>query len=250
MPEIEIFPDPSSLATRAAEVFVGLAAEALKSHGRFTVALAGGTTPEKTYALLGEAQLNWSNIHVFWGDERCVPPDHAESNYGKAARILLDRIAIPRENVHRIHGELPAEEAAHDYELALCRLFGAELPRFDLVLLGLGTDGHTASLFPGIPALKEKNHWAVSVIHRILPPPPVDRITLTPLVLNAAANVIFLVSGSDKAEILNRVMKSPDPSEPLPAQAIRPGSGRLRWFLDRSAAARLASGRHGKSQAQ
>jgi 6-phosphogluconolactonase len=239
MPEIKIFPDSGSLANQAAEAFVSLAFEALKFHGRFTVALAGGSTPEQTYALLAEAPLKWRNVHIFWGDERCVPPGHSESNYGKAARILLDRIAIQPGHVHRILGELPAEEAARSYELELRRVFDGELPRFDLVLLGLGTDGHTASLFPDTPELKENNRWAVAVTHRTPPPPMVDRVTLTLPILNAAANVIFLVAGTDKAEILNRVLHHPSPADALPAQVIRPFNGHLRWFLDRSAAARL-----------
>jgi 6-phosphogluconolactonase len=240
MPEIEILPDADSLASRAAEVFVRLGAEALKTRDTFRAVLAGGSTPERTYALLAGAKLEWRNVHIFWGDERCVPPSRPESNYRKAAQILLDRIAIPPDNVHRIRGELPADEAARDYELELRRVFRDELPRFDLVLLGLGTDGHTASLFPGTPAIHEKNRWTAAVIHGTPPPPLVDRVTLTLPVLNAAANVIFLVAGADKAEILSRILQNPPHSDLLPAHAIKPVNGSLRWLVDRSAAARLS----------
>jgi 6-phosphogluconolactonase len=240
MPEIEILPDAGALASRAAESFVRLAAEALQTRGRFGVVLAGGSTPERTYALLAEVQLEWRNVHIFWGDERCVPPSCPENNYHRAAQILLDRIAIPPDNVHRIRGELPADEAARDYELELRRVFRDELPRFDLVLLGLGTDGHTASLFPGTPLIREKNRWTAAVTHRTPPLPLIDRVTLTLPVLNAAANVIFLVAGADKAEILSRVLLNPTQSDLLPAHAIKPVSGHLRWLLDQSAAARLS----------
>jgi 6-phosphogluconolactonase len=241
MPEIEILQDAESLAARASEAFTQLATEALQTHGRFTVALAGGSTPLQAYKLMADASLEWLNIHIFWGDERCVPPVHPESNYGSTVPVLLDRIAIPPGNVHRIHGEIAAEEAARDYELELRRFFQYELPRFDLVMLGLGPDGHTASLFPGAPAVHERNRWTAAVTHRTWPPPPIDRVTLTLPVFNASANVIFLVAGADKAEIFYRVQKSSPQPDPLPAQAVKPASGNLRWLVDRFAAARILS---------
>jgi 6-phosphogluconolactonase len=237
MAEHEILPDARMLAARAAGEFVRLAGQALRTRGRFTAALAGGATPQRMYALLAEAQLDWRGVLFFWGDERCVPPDHADSNYRMAAEALLNRIPIPPENIHRIRGELPAEEAARLYELELRRV---SVVRLDLVLLGLGPDGHTASLFPGTAALHEAARWTAAVPHTTPPPPLVDRVTLTLPVLNAAANVLFLVAGADKAEVLTRILRGPSQPDLLPAQAVRPVDGRLRWLLDRPAASGIA----------
>jgi 6-phosphogluconolactonase len=238
MPEIEILPDADALAKRAADEFLRLADEAIRTRGRFAVALAGGSTPKRMYGLLTVAQLDWRGIHVFWGDERCVPPDHADSNYRMAAEALLNHVSIPPQNLHRIQGKLPAEKAASAYEDELRRTY---VVRFDLILLGLGPDGHTASLFPGGPALHEATRRTAAVHHETPPPPLVDRVTLTPPAINAAANVIFLVSGGDKAEVLARVLQGPSQPDLLPAQAIRPADGRLLWLLDRSAAAGIAA---------
>jgi 6-phosphogluconolactonase len=236
MPGIEILPDADALACRAVEEFINLAREAIRDHGRFTVALAGGSTPGKMYRLLKEATVDWSGIHIFWGDERCVPPGHNESNYRQAADAFLNQIPIPAGNVHRIHGELISEEAAHYYEIELRHFFGDEIPRFDLILLGLGSDGHTASLFPGEPALLESTHWAVAVHHASPPPPLVDRVTLTLPVINAAANGVFLVSGADKADILVEVLQNHPRPDLLPAQAVDLVNGCLHWMVDQSAA--------------
>jgi 6-phosphogluconolactonase len=239
--DIDVQPDPSAVAVRGAEDFVRLADKALRTGGRFTVALAGGSTPKRMYTLLTEAQLNWSAIHFFWGDERCVPPDHADSNYRMVAEALLDHIVIPLENIHRIRGELSAARAARVYAAELRRAFGTGLPHFDLILLGLGPDGHTASLFPNTPAVREVTCWTAAVRHRSPPPPCIDRVTLTLPVINAALNVTFLVIGADKADILARVLQNLPKPDLLPAQAVKPKEGCLRWLLDRSAAAGLAS---------
>ena len=240
MQEIEILPDASALESRACDCFVRLAEKAIHARDRFTVALAGGSTPKRVYTLLARAQLDWYRIEVFWGDERCVPPDHEDSNYRMAAETLLDQISIPPENVHRILGELPAIEAARHYEVELRHVFGTPLSRFDLILLGLGSDGHTASLFPGSPVIHEEIRWASPVLLDPPPTPFVDRVTLTPPVINSAIDVIFLVSGTEKADILARVMQNVRRPDLLPAQVVSPVDGRLLWLLDRSAAQGIA----------
>jgi len=219
--------------------FLHLVRAALRSRDQFTVALAGGSTPRQLYSLLTEKRLDWERLHFFWGDERCVPPDHANSNFRMADEVLLSHVPIPAENIHRIHGELPAEEAALDYEDELRHFFRYQTPRFDLILLGLGSDGHTASLFPGTPAVREKVRWVVGVDHRSPPPPLVNRVTLTPPALNAAANIIFLVSGTEKAERLAEVLQGPYQPELLPAQIVKPVDGHVCWLVDQAAADKL-----------
>jgi len=244
LPKIEVVPDSSSLAEKAAIEFILLAGEALLAGCRFTVALAGGSTPQRMYSRLSGAHLDWSSIHFFWGDERCVPPDHTDSDYRMANEALLSHLTIPLENIHRIPGELPAEEAAQDYEDELRRFFGGETPHFNLVLLGLGGDGHTASLFPGSPAVREKVHWVAAVRHRGQPPPLVDRVTLTLPVLNAAAQVLFLVSGAEKAERLVQVLHGSYQPDLLPAQAVKPVNGVVHWLVDKAAAVKLPPQQH------
>jgi 6-phosphogluconolactonase len=239
LPEIEITPDASSLAERAAQEFIRLVGEALKTGNRFAVALAGGSTPQRMYTWLVRAQVDWEPVHFFWGDERCVPPDHTDSNYRMADEALLSHIPIPTENIHRIPGELPAEEAAQDYEDELHRYFGGETPHFNLILLGLGRDGHIASLFPGTPAVREKVRWVAAVSHSVPPSPLVERVTLTLPVLNAAAQVLFLVCGAEKAERLAQVLHGPPQPDLLPAQAVKPVNGAVCWLVDQAAAAML-----------
>jgi 6-phosphogluconolactonase len=190
------------------------------------------------------SQVDWSRVHILWGDERCVPPDHAESNYRMARETLLDRVPIPSAHVHRIHGEDDPEAAATRYEATLRAVLRTPAgrpgtgsgARVDLVLLGLGVDGHTASLFPGSAAAREHTRWAMAEYSTAA---SMWRVTLTPAVLNAAAEILFLVSGSAKAGILNRVLEGPRRPGELPAQAIEPFNGRLRWFVDAEAAASL-----------
>jgi 6-phosphogluconolactonase len=237
LPEIEIVPGLPELGERVAGEIVHLSQETISRKARFTLALAGGSTPRPIYTCLAGASLDWSQIQVFWGDERCVPPDHPDSNYRMAEETLLSKVPIPVTNIHRILGDLPVKQAARSYELELHRLFGEKVPIFDLVLLGLGGDGHTASLFPGSPVVQEKLNWVSGVRHRLPPPPLVDRVTLTLPVLNAAANVFFIVSGMEKAERLARVLYGSYQKEFLPAQAVRPVNGNLRWFVDQAAAA-------------
>ena len=242
MTKIKRYPDPASLAHGAAELFIELAAEAVAARGLFTVALSGGSTPRALYQLLASpafaSRVDWSSIHVFWGDERGVPPDDPASNYRMARETLLDHVPIPAEHVHRIKGELPPEEAALAYEEKLRAFFSAHDlivgngPRFDFVLLGLGDNGHTASLFPGSSALHERSRW---VLAQEVEATPRQRLTLTPLALNAAAHLAFLVEGEGKAEMVRKVLTSPPQPDTLPAQLIAPIDGTLYWLLDEAA---------------
>jgi 6-phosphogluconolactonase len=222
-PRLVRLADPAALARAAAEEVARLAAEALAARGAFRLALAGGSTPRALYRLLADPaqpfrdRIPWSVVHAFFGDERAVPPESADSNARMAREALLDH--VPLAAVHRIEGELGAEEAAARYEDVLFAHFGdVRLPVFDLVLLGLGSDGHTASLFPGSPALQERRRWAVAGPAGL--PPPVPRVTLTIPVLEAARAALFLVAGADKAEALRRLLR-PRADEPLvPAAQI------------------------------
>ncbi len=241
--EIHISADPGELTRTAAEEFVRQAAKAIESNGRFTVALSGGSTPKGLYTLLASeadpfrGRVPWGNIHFFWGDERHVPPDHPGSNYRMVYDALLSQVPVPTDHVHRIPAENPdAGKAAEEYEQALSEFFGldeGEWPRFDLVLLGMGPDGHTASLFPGTAVLDERKHLvAASWVEKL----NTTRITLTPPVLNNAACVVFLISGEEKAEALRTVLTGDFQPVRLPAQLIRPGPGRLFGLVDRAAA--------------
>lgn len=242
---ITITRDLDDLSMRAAELFVTLAQRAAEVEGnRFTVALSGGETPRSLYTLLATAsyaaRIPWERVHMFWGDERHVPPDDPESDYRMADEALLSKVPIPAENVHRIHAEMAdAAAAARGYADELRGLFSLqpdELPRFDLILLGMGPDGHTASLFPGTDALHDAENLVAA--------PWVDkfntyRITLTPKVLNNAAVVVFLVSGAGKAPTLHDVLDGPRNPDLLPAQLIAPTDGTLLWMVDQAAAAQL-----------
>ncbi len=243
-PEIEIVKDAEALADRAAELFVSLAVESIAAQGWFSVALSGGSTPLKLYSRLRRPpysiQIDWSKVHLFWGDERCVSPDHPDSNFNTAKLALIDHMPVPVTNIHRIQAELEPTQAALSYERELKDFFvGESLPRFDLILLGLGEDGHTASLFPGSPALSEQVHWVVSVEHQQPPPPLVSRITLTLPVLNACRSAVFLVSGAGKASRLAQVLLGPHQPEKLPSQAVQPRDGLLIWLVDQPAAGEM-----------
>lgn len=237
MDELEVIFDADGLARVAASRFVALASAAVAERGQFAVALAGGSTPRPVYTLLAgqplAGEVDWARVEVFWGDERCVPPDHADSNYRMARRVLLDRVPISREHVHRIRGELPPQEAAAAYWLVLQEDLGGD-GRFDLILLGMGADGHTASLFPDTPAVSERERSVVAVYVKKL---DVWRATLTLPVINAARHVMFLVTGQEKADALARVHAG----EPLPAAMVQPSDGHLTWLVDRDAASKLAT---------
>jgi 6-phosphogluconolactonase len=235
---IQVFSTAELLADAVARHIVTCAADAISSRGRFTLALAGGSTPRASYSRLAtrdlRLEIDWQRTHVIWGDERCVPPDDPRSNYRMAKEALLDRVPIPAHQIHRIRGEDDPEKAAAEYERELRALLGSE--GIDLVLLGMGEDGHTASLFPGQAAVQETARWVMAVY---VPEMKMWRITLTPAVLNAARNVTFVVSGAGKAARLQQVLQGPFTPEVLPAQAIRPVQGRLTWIVDEAAASRL-----------
>src|SRR5947209_1703520 len=247
-PKIEGCPDADALALRAAEAIVEAAAAAVHERGRFTLALAGGSTPEKTYGLLAQPRLaalvDWAKAFLFLGDERFVPPDDPRSNYGMAKRSLLDRVPVPPDQVFPIPTDGPdAATAAAAYARTLAAAFGVPSdgppPRFDLILLGLGDDAHTASLFPGKPALNETRAWVTASPPGVLPP-PVDRVTLTFPALNAARAVLFLVAGDKKAAVVKEVIESPPDPMTRPASAVRPTDGTVTWLLDEPAARLLA----------
>ena len=241
MPQIDIFPDKAALTRAAAELFVRLAREAIAARGHFTVALSGGGTPKPVYELLATepyaAQVDWGRVRVGFGDERCVPPNDERSNFRMARLALLDKVPIPQSNIHRIKGELPPTQAADDYERDLRHLLGddAQFGAFDLVLLGLGDNGHTASLFPGTYSLREHVRWAVPQYVEVV---TMWRVTLSAPLLSAAANVVFLAEGAAKASVLQRVIAGPPDADVLPAQLIQPASG-VRWFVDGEAAREL-----------
>lgn len=244
--EVRVLADAGQLSRAAAEEFVRRAQEAVRDKGVFTVALSGGSTPKSLYSLLSSesedfrSRIPWSNIHFFWGDERHVAADDPESNYRMANETLLSKVPVPPGNVHRIRAENPdAALAAKEYEETLRQFFKltpGQLPRFDLVLLGMGPCGHTASLFPGTEALNERERLVVAQwVEKF----NAYRITMTPPVLNNAASVIFIVGGTDKAETLHAVLEGDDEPARYPAQLIRPTHGDLLWLVDEAAAARL-----------
>ena len=240
MGEVRILPDAERLAIAAAEHFVALAGEAIAARGLFSVALAGGSTPRAAYVLLATEEyavrVDWSRVHVFWGDERCVPPDHLDSNYRMAREVLLDHVSVPQQNVHRLHGEACSGDVEALYEVELRKVFRAGVPRLDLVMLGMGQDGHTASLFPGTEVLDEQRLWVVAhYVDSVLG----WRVTLSPLVINAARNVIFIISGADKSDAVREVLEGPSQPYLLPAQLVNPDEGHLLWLLDEEAAALL-----------
>jgi 6-phosphogluconolactonase len=242
MSDIQIYPDSASLAIAAAERIVGLAETAIDHHGGFSIALSGGSTPKTLYELLATPtyaeRIDWPHVHVFWGDERCVPPEDVESCYRMAREALLDHVPIPPPNIRRIQGEIAPDEAATKYERLLHHLFGDQSPRLDLVLLGMGDDGHTASLFPRTKALHEEKRW---VIENYVEAKEMWRVTLTKTAINAAANVVFLVSGPGKTERLRQVLQGNYMPDDLPSQLIKPENGSLLWLVDQNAAALLSS---------
>ncbi len=233
-PNVKVFEDPRDLAEAAAGSFVEQARKAIEDSGRFSVALAGGSTPKRAYEVLAKeygetGDLDWSKVHAFFGDERTVPPDHEDSNYRMAHDALLSH--VPVGSVHRMRGELDPPEAAALYEEDLEAFFGGP-PRFDLVLLGIGEDGHTASLFPGTPALDVSDRWAVeNSVEKLR----TTRITLTVPAINAANSVVFLVAGEGKADALKEILEGDADPRDYPAKLVRPSSGPV-WMLDRSAA--------------
>ena len=239
-PEILVFSSPEELAEAVAKEFQKAAAAADGSGKIFSVALSGGTTPKLLFDRLASPEIAetipWEAAHLFWGDERCVPPGHPESNYGMTRQALLGKIAIPEENIHRIHGEAEPEKEIQRYSEEIRETLGTEgVPRFDWIILGLGADGHTASLFPG-GVIKEDSRGVCGATEH--PDTGQTRITLTLKTINEAARVLFLAAGSSKAEMAGRILRRPlQDHKEYPAGLVNPGRGRLEWYLDREAAA-------------
>jgi 6-phosphogluconolactonase len=240
--DTRVFPDLDALSRAAFEQLLRVMQDSVEQRGRFAIALSGGHTPAKLYELWAQserqaAQTPWDRVHLFWGDERYVPHLDPSSNYRMTKETLIAHIPIPPSNVHPMPGPedfATPQEAAAAYESDLRKFFGVAAPAFDLQLLGLGVEGHTASLFPGSPALEETQRWVAAVDAPAKPP---KRLTLTPVVLNQARNTFFLVSGTNKQEIIAALRNEPEstPSQ-YPAGRIRP-AGRVLWFMDQAAAA-------------
>src|SRR4029077_3513858 len=243
-PRVRVLDSASEVASAGAGAFVAAGTQAISARGRFAVALSGGSTPEVMLAQLARQEfsgfMDWRHTHIFWSDERCVPPDEPESNYGMARRALLSKGLIPEVNVHRMMGELEAHLGALDYSMRLRSFFGTPMPVFDLVYLGLGPDGHTASLFPATEALEAKDvPCTANRVSGELPPP--WRLTLTYPAINRARAVIFLAEGFSKAPVLKRVLEGPRDIRALPSQGISPARGALTWLVDRDAASLLSN---------
>ncbi|HLX26490.1 MAG TPA: 6-phosphogluconolactonase [Candidatus Cybelea sp.] len=239
--EMQIVRDPNALARALADLFVSLGRMAMADRGSFHVALSGGNTPRAAYELLAQEpwrdELSWSDVFIYFGDERCVPPDDEQSNYLMAKRAFLDSVGVPRANVHRIAGEVDPGHAANEYASLLRTVFGSA-PRLDLIMLGLGPDGHTASLFPGTPPDTDDDALVRAVYARSQ---LMWRVTMTPKVLNLGRTVAFAVEGPDKAAIVAAVYQGPVDPVKYPAQIVEPVPGRLIWLVDELAAGMLHS---------
>ncbi len=245
-PEVHIFPDPQELAIHAADFVLTAGEQAITGRGRFLMALSGGSTPKALYSILAKPsfarRLDWSKVHFLFGDERGVPPSHHDSNYAMANEVLFSPLRISSALIHRMRGEDAPETAAAQYENTLRSLTATapgQWPRLDLVLLGMGDDGHTASLFPGMASLTEGTRW---VVPSVAPQIPRARLSLTLGVINHASVILFLVTGPNKAHVLRRVIER-QPTDPVlyPAELVQPESGRLLWYLDQPAASELST---------
>lgn len=242
-PIIKVVPDVDALAREGARRFVEIARAQIAERGRFTVALSGGSTPRPMYRLLTKSPqrdaVDWSRVFVFWADERTVPPDHEQSNYRMARETLLDHVPIPRNQIFRMQGENDPTRAAEEYERVLVRVFAlepGEPPDFGLIILGIGADGHTASLFPATEALDETDRLVVA---NSVPQLDTVRITLTIPVLTRAANTLVLASGEDKAAAVQRALEGPYDPVQTPSQVLRTATGTVIWLLDEAAASQL-----------
>jgi 6-phosphogluconolactonase len=241
MTMFHIFPDNASFVKGSADFIVDVAAGAITERGRCTIALSGGGTPKPIYAELARAdyrnRIAWEKVHIFFGDERCVPPDDVRSNYRMAREAWFAHAPIPSGNIHRIQGEDNPEREALRYEQDIAGLYrSARFPAFDLIVLGMGGNGHTASLFPGTAALRETERWVVAQYVEVM---TTWRVTFTAPLINAARHVAFLVEGADKAQMLWNVIEGPHQPDVWPAQLIQPVSGEMHWFVDRAAASKV-----------
>lgn len=237
--QIHIRNDVEILSNEAAQIFVKIAKEAVANSGRFSVVLTGGSSPQRLYELLAsdqfKNQIPWQQTHVFFGDERWVHHDDVRNNARMAYELLLNHVPVPQDQIVRMSGELAPEDSAHQYELILQEFFKDTKPEFDLVLLGMGDDGHTASLFPGTDVIHENKHWVKSLF---LNKQKMHRITLTAPILNQARNIIFLVMGKNKSAVLKKVIEGGN-NPPFPAELIMKGSGSLLWLVDKEAGSDL-----------
>ena len=237
---IKILNDPESVAGSAADLFVETAREAVRERGRFSAALSGGHSPEQTYEFLSDLprreSIPWEKVHLFWGDERYVPHDDPRSNVGMAREQLINNVPIPEENIHEVPYHDTAEISAEVYGKELHSFFDGKYPEFDLIYLGLGTNGHTASLFPHTSVLKNKDPWYAAVY---LEDQQMYRTTLTIPAINHAKNIAFIAFGEDKADIVKGILEGPQQAEEWPAQYIKPENGKVYWLLDRASAAKL-----------
>jgi 6-phosphogluconolactonase len=243
--KVHIFSSIAEFERGTADEVLHVLRNAIQKQGMCSVVLSGGETPRGIYRMLAtdllKKSLDWTRVHVFFSDERCVAPDDPQSNYGMIERELLAHVNIPPVQIHRMHGEAPPEEAATEYQEVLRTFFRNDVPRFDLVLLGIGEDGHTASLFPSTDVLGERKSWTRAVY---LPRLKNWRITLTFPCINAGQNLLILGAGEPKAHILQRVFAAKVPTNELPVTLIRPTQGSLLWMLDHQAASRLDSSKH------
>lgn len=237
-PEIKVLPDPPAVAREAAERIVRIAQESIALDGRFSIALSGGSTPKMLFELLAtepyRSRIDWTKVEIFFGDERCVPPDHRESNYRMAREALLSKVPIPGDNVYRMRGEIDPQEAAKEYGELLKEKFGDA--GLELILLGMGDDGHTASLFPGTQAVDETKHRVVANYAEHSTTGRSWRITMTAPFINQARNILILVVGAGKARPVSEVLEGPRDPARMPIQLIQPVSGKLTWLLDAGAA--------------
>lgn len=239
-----ILANAEAVAREAAERIVNLVATANQEKRAFHFVLSGGSTPKRLYEILADSNISWGHVHFFWGDERCVMPTHIDSNYKMAYDTFLSKINISDSHIHRLQGEIDPELSAQDYEKTIRHAFGLTpddpaIPSFDLVLLGMGADGHTASLFPETKALKETTAWVVA---NFVPKLSGYRLTLTPVILNRAEKVFFLVAGEDKAKILKAVLEGPHNPMHLPSQLIRLELGEVTWLIDKASSGCLEEG--------
>ncbi len=240
--QIIVLDTPEDIYVRAAEELTHLAGEAVCIHGEFRLCLAGGSTPQATYELLASRfhhSIDWSEVQFFWGDERCVPPDNAASNFGMADRAMLSKLGLQPRQIHRMQGEMDPAAGAQAYEAEMREVFGlapGAIPAFNLTLLGLGENAHVASLFPHHPALQENERLAIAVE---VDAPQRYRITLTAPVLNNSERIIFLVAGESKADAVKNTLEGPRDSDQFPAQLIAPTHGEVLWLLDKAAAKKL-----------
>ncbi len=241
MPDLHVFADHSSLVDGAADFITEVAASAIAERGRFTFTLSGGGTPKPIYARLAmppyRDRLAWEKVHIFFGDERSVPPDDPRSNYRMVREVWFDHSPIPAENIHRIHGEDDPVLEALRYEQVVAGFFrAAASPAFDLILLGMGDNGHTASLFPGTAALRETARWVVAQYVEVM---TTWRVTFTAPLINAAQHVAFLAEGAGKAQMLWNVLEGPYQPDVWPSQLVQPGSGELQWLVEAAAATKV-----------